>query len=294
MNPDPNAARRRNAAIDTFYRLDETSKRLPRTQEMRQNNKSDNEIQSILVERMSNLNFLLDILLGRRERTNRLDNAKRPRQADETDEQYISRLEYFIRECDRLIFEQTRNYETPQEHLQILERSVQVLGRQREDGETDERYISRLETYVNECGLVYSFLYEINEELEKKVRVFDNLRKKMFDNEGRILENLSQEKRDKYQQTIDKILDSIRNYTRERDARQRQVFGMSPRKIKCKANQTRNLSTGRFRKTPCKTRDAISQKKKLSGRKSPKRKSRIMKVPCRPDQVRNCKEVITN
>jgi hypothetical protein len=299
MNPDPNAARRRNAAMDTFYRLDETSKRVPRTQEMRQNNQSDDQIQSILVERMSNLNFLLDILLRRREHKRRLDTARRTREPGETDDQYIARLQYFIRECDRLIFEQIRNLDTPQDqgHLQTLQRSLQALGRLREAHETNQTYISRLEAYVHECGIVYSFLYEMNEELEKKVQVFESLRTKMFDNEGRIRENISEEENNNYKDNIDVILGTISNYTRERDALQRQrhaqAFGMSPRRIKCKTNQTRNRSTGRCRKTPCrsgKKRDVNTgrcQKKKSSGRKSPKRKSRIMKVPCRPDQVRN-------
>ena len=296
MNPDPNAARRRNAAIDTFYRLDETSKRVPRTQEMRQNNQSDDQIQTILVERMSNLNFLLDILVRRREHKLRLDNSRRPRGPDETDDQYIARLQYFTRECDRLIFEQLRNLDTPQdqEHLQILQRSLQALGRLREAHETNQTYISRLEAYVHECGILYSFLYEINEEVEKKVRDFESLRRKMFDDEGRIRQNISEEENNDYKHNIDVILATIGNYTRERDALQRQrnagAFGMSPRKIKCKTNQTRNRSTGRCRKTPCrsgKKRDVNTgrcQKKKSSGRKSPKRKSR---VPCRPDQVRN-------
>jgi len=304
MNPDPNAARRRNAAIDTFYRLDETSKRVPRTQEMRQNNQSDDQIQTILVERMSNLNFLLDILVRRREHKLRLDNSRRPRGPDEPDDQYIARLQYFTRECDRLIFEQIRNLDTPQdqdqEHLHILQRSLQVLGRLREAHETDQTYISRLETYVHECGIVYSFLYEINEEVEKKVRDFERLRREMFDDEGRIRQDISEEQNNEYKHNINVILTTIGIYTRERDELQRRrnaqinaAFGLSPRKIKCKTNQTRNRSTGRCRKTPCrsgKKRDVNTgrcQKKKSSGRKSPKRKSRIMKVPCRPDQVRN-------
>ena len=318
-----NTDRRIHSQMDNYYRVNEIQSRTSREEEMRKNNLSDGQIQTILVERMSNLNFLLDILLRRREHKRRLDNAKRTREADETDQQYISRLQYFINDCDRLIFEQIRNLDTSQEqeqrHLQNIQRNLQALGMRQEAHETTQTYISRLEAYVHECGIVYSFLYEINEELEKKVQVFENLRKEMFNDEGRIKENISDEDKKYYQSKLEVILATIQNYTSERDALQRQrhaqAFGMSPRRIKCKNNQTRNRSTGRCRKTPrrsgkkrvvntgrkskspsrksCRPDQVRNrstgrcQKKKSSKLKSPKRKSRIMKAPCQPDQVRN-------
>jgi hypothetical protein len=221
-------------------------------------------------EKMKKLDMLLNILTLQRQNTKR--------KLGETDDDYKTRVGPLLQLREDTLL-QAREYVKDDEKDEI---DTQLKNKPR--GNWRNLKPNDIYSFMNKSMPVDS----LNKKLQKLENKRNNISTKTSYLEKKDPDNLDPREDERLEREYTKNLIQQGNWREQETIPHRKSsLDFSPMRIKCKSRQTRNRSTGRCRKTPCrsgKTLDVNSglcRKKKSSKRKSPSRKS------CRQDQVRN-------